>query len=226
MKPLITQISRILYAKRRARGARHTKTSIRVIRVIRGLNPVALSVLLLAGCATSPEVETESANKEPAKPSPPTLSVTVSSVTLNDVPLGTPVALRLPNGGYYALRNDSPSRLKARIFPMKPTYCERKKGEPVYSPIGDIGWVTVEPREFEIPPHCESEAMVVVRLPDDPALLGKHLEFWIKAQAVVNGMASVALYSRIRLDVAKERSQLEKVRARAPEMRKLKKPQP
>ena len=190
------------------------------ISVIRGLKAVArVAVLALAGCATSPEPKAE----EPAKPAPPTLSATVSSVTLSDVPIGAPVALRLPNGGYYALRNDSHARLKARIAPMVPTYCQRLPNTPVYSPVTNMSWVTVEPRTFDIPPHSESEAMVIVRLPDDPSLLGKHLEFWIRAEAMANGMASVALYSRIRLDVAKERpAELERVRARGPESRKLK----
>lgn len=182
-----------------------------------------LAVLMLAGCATStaPKGEPE---KQPVPPAPPTLSATVSSVTLNDVPIGVPVALRLPNGGYYALRNDSHARLKARIAPMVPTYCQRLANTPVYSPVTNMSWVTVEPRTFDIPPHSESEAMVIVRLPDDPSLLGKHLEFWIRAEAMANGMASVALYSRIRLDVAKERpAELERVRARGPELRKLKK---
>ena len=174
---------------------------------------------MLAGCATSPEPKAE----EPAKPAPPTLSATVSSVTLSDVPIGAPVALRLPNGGYYALRNDSHARLKARIAPMVPTYCQRLLNTPVYSPVTNMSWITVEPRTFDIPPHSESEAMVIVRLPDDPSLLGRHLEFWIRAEAMANGMASVALYSRIRLDVAKERpAELERVRARGPELRKLK----
>ena len=192
--------------------------TIREISVIRGLKALALA-LALAGCATSPEPKAE----EPAKPAPPTLSATVSSVTLSDVPIGAPVALRLPNGGYYALRNDSHARLKARIAPMVPTYCQRLPNTPVYSPVTNMSWITVEPRTFDIPPHSESEAMVIVRLPDDPSLLGKHLEFWIRAEAMANGMASVALYSRIRLDVAKERpAELERVRARGPELRKLK----
>ena len=183
-------------------------------------NGAAVLVVALAGCATAPK----SAPEKPAPPAPPTLSATVSSVTLNDVPIGAPVALRLPNGGYYALRNDSHARLKARIAPMVPTYCQRLANTPVYSPVTNMSWVTVEPRTFDIPPHSESEAMVIVRLPDDPSLLGKHLEFWIRAEAMANGMASVALYSRIRLDVAKERpAELERVRARGPESRKLKK---
>ena len=175
-----------------------------------------VAALVLAGCATSPEPK-----EEPEKPVPPTLTATVSSVTLSDVPIGAPVALRLPSGGYYALRNDSHARLKARIAPMVPTYCQRQANMPVYSPVTNLNWITVEPQTFDIPPHSESEAMVIVRLPDDPALLGKHLEFWIRAEAMAHGMASVALYSRIRLDVAATRTEVERVRARAPESRVL-----
>ena len=195
--------------------------TIREISVIRGLKAAALiAVLALAGCVTSPEPQEEPT--KPLPPAPPTLSATVSSVTLSDVPIGAPVALRLPNGGYYALRNDSHARLKARIAPMVPTYCQRLANTPVYSPVTNMSWVTVEPRTFDIPPHSESEAMVIVLLPDDPSLLCKHLEFWIRAEAMENVMASVALYSRIRLDVAKERpAELERVRARGPESRKL-----
>ena len=195
--------------------------TIREISVIRGLKAVALGVaLMLAGCATAPEPKAEEPAK-PVPPAPPTLSATVSSVTLSDVPIGAPVALRLPNGGYYALRNDSHARLKARIAPMVPTYCQRLPNTPVYSPVTNMSWITVKPRTFDIPPHSESEAMVIVRLPNDPSLLGKHLEFWIRAEAMAHGMASVALYSRIRLDVAATRTEVERVRARAPESRVL-----
>ena len=179
-----------------------------------------LAALALAGCVSdAPKAP------EPERPAPATLAATVSSVTLSDVPLGVPVALRLPDGGYYALRNDSHARLRARLEPMKPTYCQRLPGQPDYAPIGDVDWVTVEPRAFDIPPRSEAEAMVTVRLPEDPSLLGRHLEFWIRAEAAASGMASVALYSRVRLDVAREQPEkLERVRARGPRARAIEKP--
>lgn len=182
----------------------------------------AVAVVLaiaLAGCVFDASRPTE-----PEPPAPARLTATVSSVTLSDVPLGVPVALRLPNGGYYALRNDSPARLKARVMPMKPTYCQRLPGQPDYAPIDKVDWVTVEPREFDIPPRSEAEAMVTIRLPENPSLLGRHLEFWIRAEAMASGMAGVALYSRIRLDVAKEQpTELKRVRAREPQSRPVKK---
>lgn len=165
------------------------------------------AAVLLAGCVSTPE-----------KPEPrekPTMAATVSSVTLEDVPLGVPVALRLPNGGYYALRNDSSATLNAIVAPMVPTFCERVPRQPIYSPITNLNWIVVEPREFKIPPHSESEAMVVVTLPKDESLRGQHLEFWIRAQALAGGMGSVALYSRVRLNVAKDEARgLERVTPR------------
>ena len=152
-------------------------------------------VALLTGCFSTPE--------EQKLREKPTMAATVSSVTLEDVPLGVPVALQLPSGGYYALRNDSSATLHAVIKPMVPTFCERIPKQPIYSPITNLNWIAVEPREFKIPPHSESEAMVVVTLPKDESLRGKHLEFWIRAQALVGGMGSVGLYSRIRLNVEK-----------------------
>ena len=149
---------------------------------------------LLAGCVSAPE------KQKPREK--PTMAATVSSVTLEDVPLGVPVALRLPNGGYYALRNDSSATLNAVVAPMVPTFCERVPGQPIYSPVTNLSWVVVEPRKFKIPPHSESEAMVVVTLPKDESLRGRHLEFWIRAQALVGAMGSVALYSRVRLNIA------------------------
>ena len=134
------------------------------------------------------------------------MAATVSSVTLEDVPLGVPVALRLPNGGYYALRNDSSATLKAVVSPMVPTFCERLPKQPIYSPVTNLNWISIEPRVFRIPPHSESEAMVVVTLPKDESLRGKHLEFWIRAQALAGGMGSVALFSRVRLNIAKDDS--------------------
>ena len=155
------------------------------------------AAVLLAGCASTPAPDEQKPREKP------TMAATVSSVTLEDVPLGVPVALRLPSGAYYALRNDSSATLNAVVAPMVPTYCERISGQPIYSPITNLNWIAIEPCEFKIPPHSESEAMVVVTLPKDESLRGKHLEFWIRAQALVGGMGSVALYSRVRLNVAK-----------------------
>ena len=65
------------------------------------------------------------------------------------------------------------------------------------------------------PCHSESEAMVVITLPNDESLRGRHLEFWLHAQALVGGMGSVGLYSRVRLNVAKgEARGLERVTPR------------
>lgn len=158
---------------------------------------VLCAVALLAGCASTPTPD----EKKPREK--PTMAATVSSVTLEDVPLGVPVGLRLPNGGYYALRNDSSATLNAVVSPMVPTYCQRLPGQPVYLPVTNLSWIAVEPREFKIPPHSESEAMVVITLPNDESLRGRHLEFWLHAQALVGGMGSVGLYSRIRLNVEK-----------------------
>ena len=56
--------------------------------------------------------------------------------------------------------------------------------------------------------------MIIVTLPKDESLRGKHLEFWIHAKALVGGMGSVGLYSRVRLNVAKEELGYERVKAR------------
>ena len=105
---------------------------------------------------------------------------------------------------------------------MVPTFCERIPKQPIYSPITNLNWIVVEPRTFKIPPHSESEAMVVMTLPKDESLRGRHLEFWIRAQALVGGMGSVALYSRIRLNVAKEEAPaLERVMPRPARSQKL-----
>ena len=176
---------------------------------------------MLAGCASTPD----KAPEPPPKKEKPTMAATVSSVTLEDVPLGVPVALRLPNGGYYALRNDSSATLNAVISPMVPTFCERIPKQPLYSPITNLNWISVEPRFFKIPPHSESEAMIIVTLPKDESLRGKHLEFWIHAKALVGGMGSVGLYSRIRLNVAKgETPNLERVKPRPARSGKIAKP--
>ena len=166
-------------------------------------------VALLVGCVTEPKPDEQKPREKP------TMAATVSSVTLEDVPLGVPVGLRLPNGGYYALRNDSSATLNAVVSPMVPTYCQRLPGQPVYSPVTNLSWIAVEPRTFKIPPHSESETMVVITLPNDESLRGRHLEFWLHAQALVGGMGSVGLYSRVRLNVAKgEARGLERVTPR------------
>ncbi len=128
-----------------------------------------------------------------------TLETRCADVLMEEVPLGVPAALRLPDGGYYSVRNASGRPLRVRFFPVVPSHCERLLGRPAYAPVTNLAWIGIAPAAVEIPPGAEAEALVTVRVPDGPEHAGRHYEFWIQAEAV-QGMGGVALLSRVRMD--------------------------
>ena len=128
-----------------------------------------------------------------------TLETRFTTVVLEDVPLGSPAAVRLADGGYYGVRNASERPVGVRFAAAVPEYCQPTTNGVRYLPIADARWVRVEPSAVTVPPNAEAEALVTVTVPNDPAFLGKNYEFWLRAR-VMQGQGGVSLLSRVRFN--------------------------
>lgn len=128
-----------------------------------------------------------------------TLETRCTTVLMGEIPVGVPVALRLPDGGYYSVRNASAHPLRVAFASLIPTFCERIAQQPRYEAMTHQNWVSVEPAQVIVPPGAEAEARVIVRVPGVAEFRGRHYEFWIQAQ-VLQGMGGVALLTRVRFD--------------------------
>ncbi len=127
------------------------------------------------------------------------LQTRFTTVVLEDVPVGRPVALCLPDGGYYGVRNASERAVKVRFTAVVPEYCEPATGGVRYVAIPARDWVHVEPAVVTVPPNGEAETLVTVTVSNAPAHVGQRYEFWLRAEAA-QGQAGVALLSRVRFN--------------------------
>lgn len=128
-----------------------------------------------------------------------TLETRFTTVVLEDVPVGSPAAVCLPDGGYYGVRNASDRPVAVRFAAVVPEYCQPTTNGVRYTAIPDRAWVRVEPPTVTIPPHCEAETLVTVTVSNAPAHIGRNYEFWLRAQ-VGQGQGGVSLLSRVRFN--------------------------
>lgn len=122
-----------------------------------------------------------------------------TTVVLEDVPLGAPVAVCLPDGSYYSVRNASERPLTVRFTAVRPEYCEPTTNGIRYLPIPTVEWVRIAPPVVTVPPNGEGETLVTVTVSNVPAFLGQHYEFWLRAE-VYQGQAGVGLVTRVRFN--------------------------
>lgn len=75
---------------------------------------------------------------------------------------------------------------------------ELKEG---YEPIPDPTWVKVVPDKFRLPPAGRNLSDIVITIPDDPKLNGRHFQVMFWAHTVGEGFFGVGVRVRIRFSV-------------------------
>lgn len=128
-----------------------------------------------------------------------TMETRFTTVVLEDVPVGAPVAVCLADGAYYGVRNASDRPLPVRFSAVAPGYCEPTPGGVRYEPIPSLDWIGIEPASVTVPPGGEAEALVTVTVSNAVEHVGRRYEFWLRAQTD-QGQAGVALVSRVRFN--------------------------
>lgn len=124
-----------------------------------------------------------------------TLILFIASTTYSTIGLGTRfgtiVLEKLEPGGVYNITrlrslpliviNSGSSEVNAAIEIEKPSESELKEG---YEPIPDPSWVRVVPDRFKLMPGEEMRCEVIISIPDDKKLIGKHYQLKIWSHTV------------------------------------------
>ncbi len=72
-----------------------------------------------------------------------------------------------------------------------------------YEPIPDINWVRILPNEFQLAAGESHFSEIIVTIPDDPALTGRHFQAAIWAHGLTEGSMSVGVRGRLRFSIGK-----------------------
>lgn len=124
------------------------------------------------------------------------LSTQVVDVVVEGLRPGGVYALRELRGAPYAVKNRGDARVEVILESVPPSVLA-----PRYEAIPDPAWVELTPSRLLIEPGTLGISEVVIRVPDDPALVGRHFQATILAQTVKTGLIGTGVKSRLRFSV-------------------------
>jgi hypothetical protein len=135
-----------------------------------------------------------------------------SSGVQADVGLGTQFADAvlegLEPGGTYNLRElrgipysvsnigNAEVQVQIEVVPPKP-----KEIKDEYEPVPDPNWIRLQPERHRIPPGGMAFSDIIITLPDDPSLVGRHFQAFIKTSTLDTGLLAAGLKTQIRFSV-------------------------
>lgn len=135
------------------------------------------------------------------------LSANLGDVVLEGAKPGRSYNLREANGVALRIQNtgDAAARIVTEVTLPKP---ERVKEG--YEPLPDPSWVRVLPERYELPPGGVAFVDVILDIPDDPALAGRHFQFNLWTRQDTRAFLAAGLETRVRLSIGKGPETLEK----------------
>jgi hypothetical protein len=120
------------------------------------------------------------------------------NVRIRDVPVGYATGVRLDNGARYTVGNTGGDPVTVRVEPLIPP-----KAFETWAPIPDLSWITIEPREIEVPAHGEGSTDIRIGVPDDEQWADRKFVFWVRSQSV-KGTFGVALVTKFRFNTVRK----------------------
>ncbi|MFA5137794.1 MAG: hypothetical protein WC728_01085 [Elusimicrobiota bacterium] len=138
------------------------------------------------------------------------ISTQFTDVVLAGLKPGRSYNLREMKGVPYTVRNRGDGEVMVQVDVIVP---RRKEIIPPYEPLPDPAWVQVRPDRYRLGPGEPGFSDVVITLPDDPNLLGKHYAFALWGRTVDTGMLAGGVESRIRFSVGRSPQSLEQEKA-------------
>lgn len=136
------------------------------------------------------------------------LRTTFVRLHLIDIPAGSRQNLGDLVGRPFEVRNESSMPLTVRVDPEP-----ARSGLllPGYKPMPAASWLWVEPQEFAIPPGQTRSAKVYLAVPNDPNLVGEHLQGALWIHSVGGNAIQIGLRTKVPFTVgakgAKPRSE-------------------
>ncbi|MBK8126134.1 MAG: hypothetical protein IPK56_05415 [Elusimicrobia bacterium] len=128
------------------------------------------------------------------------LAVRFPDVVLENVAPGLVLNLRQAKGVPYVVINNSDTAVDIQVDVELPGP-QRINPKEGYEPAPDAGWIRVVPNRFRLGPGEVGTAEVILSVPNDPALQGRHLQINLHARTLTTGQLALAVNHYVRFSV-------------------------
>lgn len=139
------------------------------------------------------------------------LSSQFVDVVLENLKPGHSYNIRELKGVPYTVKNrgDSPAEIAVEVVSPSSAECRTP-----YEPVPDPTWIQVRPSNYRLNAGQPGFSDLVITLPDDPALAGRHFQAKIWAHTKDTGLLAAGVKSDVRFSVGKGPATLEEERRR------------
>lgn len=124
------------------------------------------------------------------------LSTQFFDVAVEGLEPGGVYSLRELRGAPYAVKNrgDKSVEVALEVAPWVAP-------EAPYEPIPDLSWIELTPDRLRVEPGRLGLSDVVIRIPEDPALVGRHFSVAVVARTLKTGLIGAGVKSRLRFSL-------------------------
>jgi len=128
------------------------------------------------------------------------LSSQFAEVALEGLKPGRRYNLRELRGLPYTLKNRGDSRVEVQVDAVAPNDRELVAG---YEKIPDLSWIEVRPARFRLDPQEAAFSEIILKIPDDAKLAGRHFMTLIWGHTVDRGILAAGVSSSLRFSIGK-----------------------
>ena len=121
-----------------------------------------------------------------------------ADAVLENLTPGLSYNIRELRGIPYTINNVGDAEQEVGVEVVRPAQGELQPG---YEPIPDPNWIKLTPSQHRIPRGGMAFSDIIITIPDDPKLQGRHFQAAIWAHTVNTGLLGAGVKSRIRLSV-------------------------
>lgn len=121
------------------------------------------------------------------------------TVVMEKVSPGMVYNLKKLRGVPYTVYNSGSSTIDVMVEVIPPE--NPKKG---YEPIADTTWIRIEPDRFKLKPEEEFPCVIILSIPDDKTLIGKHYHAYLRVQTVGEGFYGAAVVNNFFFSIGAE----------------------
>ncbi|OGS56027.1 MAG: hypothetical protein A3J79_11315 [Elusimicrobia bacterium RIFOXYB2_FULL_62_6] len=121
-----------------------------------------------------------------------------ADAVLENLAPGLSYNIRELRGIPYTINNVGDADQDVGVEVVRPAAGELQPG---YEPIPDPNWIKLTPNQLRIPRGGTAFSDIIITIPDDPKLQGRHFQAAIWAHTVNTGLLGAGVKSRIRLSI-------------------------
>lgn len=124
------------------------------------------------------------------------LSTQFVDVAVEGLEPGGVYSVRELRGSPYSVKNRGDGAVDVAVEVQVP-----KRTVPPYEAVPDPAWLALSAPRQRIEPGALGSSDIVIRIPDDPSLAGRHFEAALWARTLDTGIVGAGLFSRLRFSI-------------------------